>query len=138
MSVATAAEYDSDGIETKAATVGGVPMVWSVKDGAFVENKYPGALILDATGRPVFDIEGTSAGLSTADFLSSSVAGANRPANVLLPPPATAGSGGAGSTNNTVVGGAQIDNSSVTTFVNSLTTVTDVVRSTTNQVGLVG
>jgi hypothetical protein len=146
---ATAEEYGFDpndtdlrnGAErvvTKQATAGGVPMVWSVKDGKFIENPYPGALILDAGGRPVYDIEGTSAGLSVEDFVSGTVAGANRPANVLQPPPARTGPGGSGSTNNTVVQGAKIDNSSVTTFVNSLTTVTDVVRSTTNQVGLVG
>ena len=123
---------------TKEATAGGVPMVWSVKDGKFIQNAYPGALILDAGGRPVYDIEGTSAGLTTADFVSGTVAGANRPANVLLPPPTPTGSGGTGSTNNTVVGGAKIDNSSVTNFYNSLSTVTDVVRSTTNQVGVVG
>jgi hypothetical protein len=147
---ATEAEYGFDpndtdmrnGAErviTKEATAGGVPMVWSVKDGKFIQNAYPGALILDAGGRPVYDIEGTSAGLSVEDFVSGTVAGTNRPANVLLPPPTTTGSGGTGgSTNNTVVGGAKIDNSSVTNFYNSLSTVTDVVRSTTNQVGVVG
>ena len=149
VSVAGEAEYTQSGggendssplvtTMTKAATVGGVPMVWSVKDGAFVENKYPGALVLDANGRPVFDIEGTSSGLSVEDFVSASVAGTSRSANILQPPPTITGSGSAGSTNNTVVGGAKIDNSTVTTFVNSLTTVTDVVRSTTNQVGLIG
>jgi hypothetical protein len=149
VSVAGEAEYsqsgggESDGgpitfTQTKAATVGGVPMIWSVKDGAFIENRYPGALILDATGRPVFDIEGTSSGLSVEDFVSSSVAGTNRPANVLLPPPTPAGSSGGGSTNNTVVGGAKVDNSSVTNFYNALGNATDIVRSTTNQVGLIG
>jgi hypothetical protein len=123
---------------TKEATAGGVPMVYSIKDGAFVENKYPGALILDAAGRPVYDIEGTSAGLSVEDFVSGTVAGANRPANVLQPPPARTGGSGTGSTNNTVVEGAKIDNSQVTIFVNSLTTSIDVVRSTGIQVGIVG
>lgn len=146
---ATEAEYDfdpndteyrngRDRVITKQATAGGVPMVWSVKDGKFIENKYPGALVLDAGGRPVYDIEGTSTGLTTEDFVSSAVAGTTRPANVLLPPPTPTGSGGTGSTNNTVVGGAKIDNSSVTNFYNSLSTVTDIVRSTTNQVGVVG
>ena len=149
VTAATEAEYGFDPTDTdlrngaervitKEANAGGVPMVYSVKDGAFVENKYPGALILDAAGRPVYDIEGTSAGLSVEDFVSGTVAGANRPANVLQPPPARTGGSGAGSTNNTVVEGAKIDNSQVTTFVNSLTTSIDVVRSTGIQVGIVG
>jgi hypothetical protein len=137
MSTAMAAEYDEEGNITKAATAGGVPMVWSVKDGAFVENKYPGALILDGAGRPVYDIEGTSAGLTKADFGGTDIVGINRPANVLLPPPPVTTAGGTG-TNNTVVEGAKIDNSSVTNFYNSLGTVTDIIRSTTNQVGVIG
>ena len=137
MSTAMAAEYDEEGNITKAATADGVPMVWSVKDGAFVENKYPGALILDGAGRPVYDIEGTSAGLTKADFGGTDIVGINRPANVLLPPPPVTTAGGTG-TNNTVVEGAKIDNSSVTNFYNSLGTVTDIIRSTTNQVGVIG
>jgi len=127
---------DTTGVVTPASA--GKQMIYSLKDNAFVENKYPGALILDSGGRPVYDIEGTSAGLSVEDFVSSSVAGANRPANILAPPPTPTGAGGAGGTNNTVVKGPTIDNSQVTTFVNSLTTVTDVVRSSTTQVGLIG
>ena len=126
-------------VQTKAAVEGGVPMIYSMKQGKFVVNPFgPDALLLDQGDRPVYNIEGTSAGLTVEDFVNASVAGANRPANVLLPAPTPTGSGGAGSTNNTVVGGAKIDNSSVTNFYNSLSTVTDVVRSTTNQVGVVG
>jgi len=126
-------------IETKAAVKGGVNMVYSMKQKKFVVNPYGlDVILLDDQDRPVYNIEGTSAGLSVEDFVSASVAGTNRSANILQPPPATTGAGGAGGTNNTIVGGAKIDNSQVNTFVNSLTTVTDVVRSTTNQVGLVG
>ena len=114
-------------------------MVYSMKQKKFVVNPYGlDVILLDDQDRPVYNIEGTSAGLSVEDFVSASVAGTNRSANILQPPPATTGAGGAGGTNNTIVGGAKIDNSQVNTFVNSLTTVTDVVRSTTNQVGLVG
>jgi len=126
-------------VETKAAVAGGVNMVYSMKQKKFVVNPYGlDVILLDDQDRPVYNIEGTSAGLSVEDFVSASVAGANRPANILQPPPATTGAGGAGGTNNTVVGGATIDNSQVTTFVNSLTTSIDVVRSTGIQVGITG
>ena len=139
ITTASAAEYDSDGIETKAATAGGENMVYSVKQKKFVKNPYGlDVILLDAQDRPVYNLEGTSAGLSVEDFVSASVAGTNRPANILQPPPAITGAGGAGGTNNTIVGGAKIDNSSVTTFVNSLTTSIDVVRSTGIQVGITG
>ena len=118
---------------------GGVNMVYSMKQKKFVVNPYGlDVILLDDQDRPVYNIEGTSAGLSVEDFVSASVAGTNRSANILQPPPATTGAGGAGGTNNTVVKGPTIDNSQVTTFVNSLTTVTDVVRSSTTQVGLIG
>jgi hypothetical protein len=139
ISAATAAEYDSEGNLTKEATAGGENMIYSMKQGKFVKNTFgPDALLLDQGDRPVYNIEGTSAGLSVEDFVSASVAGTNRSANILQPPPATTGAGGTGSTNNTVVGGANIDNSSITTFVNSLTTSIDVVRSTGIQVGITG
>ena len=141
ITAATADTYEenaSGGQTLIPGSAGGKSMVYSLKDGKFIESTFPGALLIDTAGRPVYDIEGTSAGLSVEDFVSASVAGANRSANILQPPPATTGAGGAGATNNTVVEGAKIDNSSVTTFVNSLTTVTDVVRSTTNQVGVTG
>jgi hypothetical protein len=126
-------------VETKAAVAGGVNMVYSMKQKKFVVNPYGlDVILLDDQDRPVYNIEGTSAGLSVEDFVSASVAGANRPANILAPPPTPTGAGGAGGTNNTVVKGPTIDNSQVTTFVNSLTTVTDVVRSSTTQVGLIG
>ena len=142
ITTATADTYEensSGGQTLIPGTAGGVNMVYSMKQKKFVKNPYGlDVILLDDQDRPVYNIEGTSAGLSVEDFVSASVAGANRSANILQPPPATTGAGGAGSTNNTVVGGATIDNSSVTNFVNSLTTVTDVVRSTTNQVGVTG
>ena len=114
-------------------------MIYSMKQGKFVVNPFGrDAILLDQGDRPVYNIEGTSAGLSVEDFVSASVAGTNRPANILQPPSATTGAGGAGGTNNTIVGGAKIDNSSITTFVNSLTTSIDVVRSTGIQVGITG
>ncbi len=139
VTTATADSYDYEGNVVTPGTAGGENMIYSMKQGKFVKNTFgPDALLLDQGDRPVYNIEGTSAGLSVEDFVSASVAGANRPANVLLPPPATTGAGGAGSTNNTVVEGAKIDNSQVTTFVNSLTTSIDVVRSTGIQVGITG
>jgi len=126
-------------VETKAADAGGVNMVYSMKQKKFVVNPYGlDVILLDDQDRPVYNIEGTSAGLSVEDFVSASVAGTNRSANILQPPPATTGAGGAGGINNTIVGGAKIDNSQVTTFVNSLTTSIDVVRSTGIQVGITG
>jgi len=114
-------------------------MVYSMKQKKFVVNPYGlDVILLDDQDRPVYNIEGTSAGLSVEDFVSASVAGTNRSANILQPPPATTGAGGAGGINNTIVGGAKIDNSQVTTFVNSLTTSIDVVRSTGIQVGITG
>jgi murein DD-endopeptidase MepM/ murein hydrolase activator NlpD len=146
----TEAEYGNDPNDTeyrngvnqikiKDAVKGGVNMVYSMKQKKFVVNPYGlDVILLDDQDRPVYNIEGTSAGLSVEDFVSASIAGTTRSANILQPPPATTGAGGAGGTNNTVVKGPTIDNSQVTTFVNSLTTVTDVVRSSTTQVGLIG
>ena len=114
-------------------------MVYSMKQKKFVVNPYGlDVILLDKDDRPVYNIEGTSAGLSVEDFVSSSVAGTNRPANILAPPTTTAGAGGAGSTTVVTAPKTTIDNSSVTNFYNSLSTVTDVVRSTTNQVGVTG
>ena len=123
----------------KAGEVGGINMVYSMKQKKFVVNPYGlDVILLDKDDRPVYNIEGTSAGLSVEDFVSSSVAGTNRPANILAPPTTTAGAGGAGSTTVVTAPKTTIDNSSVTNFYNSLSTVTDVVRSTTNQVGVTG
>jgi hypothetical protein len=130
----TAAEYDYENNMTKEATTGGVPMVYSMKDGKYIENKFPGALLIDRTGRPVYDIEGTSSGLSVDDFVSSTVAGGSRPANVLIETPASSSSGGGNTTNVTTVKGPTVDNSAVTNYYNSLSTVVDVVRGSTSQV----
>jgi hypothetical protein len=133
LSEGTAAEYDEYGNITKQATVGGIPMVYSLKDGKFIESKFPGALLIDTAGRPVYDIEGTSAGLSVEDFASASVVGANRPANVLVEA-SSSGSSGGGTTNVTTVTGPRVDNSAVTNYYNSLSTVVDPIRGTASNV----
>jgi murein DD-endopeptidase MepM/ murein hydrolase activator NlpD len=142
---ATEAEYGFDPTDTdlrngaervitKQANAGGVPMVYSLKEGKFIENKFPGALVIDTAGRPVYDIEGTSAGLSVEDFASASVVGANRQANILVDTPAST-SGGAGSTVVTTVTGPTVDNSAVTNYFIPTNGMIDVVRASTPQVG---
>jgi hypothetical protein len=133
MSAATGAEYDSEGNETKAATAGGKNMVYSLKDGKFVESAFPGALLIDTAGRPVYDIEGTSAGLSVEDFVSSATAGSSRQANILVDTPASTSDGG--STTVTTVTGPKIDNSAVTNYFIPTNGMIDVVRASTPQVG---
>jgi hypothetical protein len=134
MSEATAATYDENGQLIAPGTTS-VPMIYSLKDGKFIENKFPGALIVDTAGRPVYDIEGTSTGLSVDDFVSSTVAGGSRPANVLADT-ATTGSGGSGGTTNnvTTVTGPKVDNSAVTNYYNSLSSVVDPIRGTSSNV----
>jgi hypothetical protein len=113
---------------------GGVAMVYSLKDGKFIESKFPGAILIDTAGRPVYDIEGTSTGLTVEDFASASVVGANRQANILVDTPAST-AGGAGSTVVTTVKGPTVDNSAVTNYYNQLSTVVDSIRGATPQVG---
>lgn len=113
---------------------GGIPMVYSLKDGAYVENKFPGAILIDTAGRPVYDIEGTSAGLTVDDFVSASIAGTNRPANILPDTPA-GGAGGGGSTTVATVTGPTVDNSAVTNYYQNLSSVVDPYRGATPQVG---
>jgi hypothetical protein len=131
-SEATAATYDEYG-NLMTPEGASVPMIYSLKDGKFIENKFPGALVVDAAGRPVYDIEGTSTGLSVDDFVSSTVAGGSRPANVLADTPAST-SGGAGSTTVTTVTGPTVDNSAVTNYYNSLSSVVDPIRGTASNV----
>ena len=120
----------------KKGEAGGVPMVWSMKQGKFVVNPFgPDAILLDQGDRPVYNIAGTSAGLTVDDFASASVVGANRPANILADT-ATGGSSGGGTTNNvTTVKGPTVDNSAVTNYYNTLSTVVDPIRSTASNVG---
>ena len=133
ISSATAAEYDSDGNITKEATPGGENMIYSMKQGKFVKNTFgPDALLLDQGDRPVYNLEGTSAGLTVDDFASASVVGSNRPANILADTPA-----GGGSTSNIVVGptSTKVDNSAVTNYYTPTNGIIDVVRGATPQVG---
>jgi len=120
-------------IKIKEGEAGGVAMVYSLKEGKFIESKFPGAILIDTAGRPVYDIEGTSVGLTVDDFVSASVAGANRQANILPDTPAST-SGGTGSTVVTTVTGPKVDNSAVTNYYNSLSTVVDPIRGATSNV----
>jgi len=131
-SEATSASYDSDNNLISEGTAGGVPMIYSLKEGKFIENKFPGALLVDTAGRPVYDIEGTSAGLSVDDFVSASVAGSTRLANVM---DTTSSSGGA--TSNIVVGPTKttVDNSAVTNYYTPTNGAIDIIRAPTPQVG---
>ena len=114
---------------------GGVPMIYSMKQGKFVVNTFGSdAILLDHGDRPVYNIEGTSAGLSVEDFVSASAAGTARPANILADT-ATGGSSGGGTTNVTTVTGPKVDNSAVTNYYNTLSTVVDPIRSTASNVG---
>jgi hypothetical protein len=113
---------------------GGVAMVYSLKEGKFIESTFPGAILIDTAGRPVYDIEGTSTGLTVEDFASASVVGANRQANILVDTPAST-AGGAGSTVVTTVTGPTVDNSAITNYYNQLSTVVDSIRGPTPQVG---
>jgi hypothetical protein len=133
ISSATAAEYDSDGNITKEATPGGENMVYSMKQGKFVKNPFgPDAILLDQSDRPVYNLEGTSAGLTVDDFASASVVGSNRPANILADTPASGGS-----TSNIVVGptSTKVDNSAITNYYTPTNGIIDVVRGATPQVG---
>jgi murein DD-endopeptidase MepM/ murein hydrolase activator NlpD len=129
---ATSDEFDNDGNRTVEGTAGGVPMIYSLKDGKFIKNTFPGALLIDTAGRPVYDIEGTSAGLSVDDFVSASVAGSTRLANVL---DTTSSSDGA--TSNIVVGPTKttVDNSAVTNYYTPTNGIIDIIRAPTAQVG---
>lgn len=145
MTEATADTYQFDpndtdyrnGAESKLVKgdPGGVNMVYSMKQGKFVVNPFgPDAILLDQGDRPVYNIEGTSAGLSVEDFVSASIAGTSRPANILADTSA-GGAGGAGSTVVTTVTGPKVDNSAVTNYYNQLSTVVDSIRGATPQVG---
>ena len=120
-------------IKIKEGEAGGVAMVYSLKEGKFIESKFPGAILIDTAGRPVYDIEGTSVGLTVEDFASASVVGANRQANILVDTPAST-AGGAGSTVVTTVTGPTVDNSAITNYYNSLSTVVDPIRGATSNV----
>ena len=134
-STATNDEFSSgdDPQLIKAGTAGGVPMIYSLKEGKFIENTFPGALLVDTAGRPVYDIEGTSAGLTVDDFVSASVAGSTRLANVMDTTSSTAGA-----TSNIVVGPTKttVDNSAITNYYTPTNGIIDIIRAPTPQVGL--
>jgi hypothetical protein len=97
---------------------GGENMVWSMKQGKFVKNPFGlDAILLDQGDRPVYNLAGTSAGLSSDDFGGTDIVGIDRPAN-LYSPAATSTGGAGGSTVISAPTSTQIDNSSVANFYN--------------------
>ena len=108
----------------------GMPLVWSMKDNAYVENLNPGAVLYDAQGRPVYDIPGTSAGLTSSDFGGTDVVGIDRPANLYAANATVAGTGGGGSTVISAPSSTKIDNSSVANFYNPPASAIDGIRNT--------
>ena len=117
---------------SKAPTSGedGIPLVWSMKDNAYVENLNPGAVLYDAQGRPVYDIPGTSSGITSADFGGTDIVGIDRPANLYSPTTGTVTSGaGAGGTVISAPTSTKIDNSSVANFYNPPATAVDGIRN---------
>jgi len=132
VSTGTSAEYDADGNLIKEGTTGGTPMIWSMKDNAYVDaTKSPGALLLDAQGRPVYDIPGTSAGLTAEDFGGTDVVGIDRPANLYSPTTGSVTSGsGSGGTVISAPSNTKIDNSAVNNFYNNVSNSLDMLRST--------
>ena len=102
-----------------------------MKQKKFVKNPFGlDTILLDAQDRPVYNIEGTSAGLTIDDFVSAATAG-NRLANVI---DNTASSGGA--TSNVVVGPTttKVDNSAVTNYYTPVNGVIDIIRGTASNV----
>jgi hypothetical protein len=136
---ATADEYIGGGMDDigtfKAGTPGGVNMVYSIKQKKFVKNPYGlDVILLDEQDRPVYNIEGTSAGLSIEDFVSAERAG-SRTANILAPP-ATAGSAAGGGA--TVINAPSVvttDSSSLTNFYQTNQTAIDTLRAAQTQTG---
>jgi murein DD-endopeptidase MepM/ murein hydrolase activator NlpD len=136
-----------------ASEENGVPMVWSMKEGKYVEAPFsststtesdgeggtyqrvnktytPGVLLYDAQGRPVFDLPGTSAGLTSSDFGGTDVVGIDRPANLYAANATVAGTGGGGSTVISAPSSTKIDNSSVANFYNPPASAIDGIRNT--------
>jgi hypothetical protein len=114
---------------------GGVNMVYSMKQGKFVKNPFGlDVILLDKDDRPVYNIEGTSAGLSIDDFVSAERAG-TRTANILAPP-VTAGSAAGGGA--TVVNAPSVvttDASSLTNYYTTNQTTIDALRAAQTQTG---
>lgn len=110
----------------------GTPLIWSMKDNAYIDaSSAPGALLLDAQGRPVYDIPGTSAGLTAEDFGGTDIVGIDRPANLYSPTTGTVASGSAsGGTVISAPSNTKIDNSSVSNFYNLPSNSLDRLRRT--------
>ena len=109
----------------------GAPLIWSMKDNAYVENLNPGALLYDSQGRPVYDIPGTSSGITSADFGGTDIVGIDRPANLYSPTTGTVTStSGTGNTVISAPSSTKIDNSSVANFYNPPASAIDGIRNT--------
>lgn len=110
----------------------GTPLIWSMKDNAYIDaSSAPGALLLDAQGRPVYDIPGTSAGLTAEDFGGTDIVGIDRPANLYSPTTGNVTSGsGSGGTVISAPSNTKIDNSAVNNFYNNVSNSLDKLRST--------
>jgi hypothetical protein len=131
---------DSEGNTIVSDTIpeGGSNMVYSMKQGKFVNNPYGlDTILLDQNDRPVYNIEGTSAGLTIDDFSSADVVGANRPANVLnMQAPTAASSASGGGVVISAPTTSTVDNKQIITYVSSQTISTDSVRNAATQVGV--
>ena len=123
---------ETENFETAGGDYGGTystgttpAQIWSMKDNKYVNASLApaGAILLDAQGKPVYDIEGTSAGLTIDDFVSAEKAG-TRTANILAPP-ATAGSGGGGG-GATVIAPSVVNNDA-SSFINYYATNNDTI-----------
>jgi hypothetical protein len=120
-------------------SIDAVDQIWSMKEGKYVDRPgtAAGAYLLDEQGRPVFDIAGTSAGLTIDDFSSADVVGANRPANVLnMQAPTAASSASGGGVVISAPTTSTVDNKQIITYVSSQTISTDSVRNAATQVGV--
>jgi hypothetical protein len=79
----------------------------------------------------VYDIPGTSAGLTAEDFGGTDVVGIDRPANLYSPTTGSVTSGsGSGGTVISAPSNTKIDNSAVNNFYNNVSNSLDKLRST--------
>ena len=128
---------DSEGNPIVSDTIpdGGTNMVYSMKQGKFVKNPYGlDTILLDAQDRPVYNIEGTSAGLTIDDFVSAERAGA-RTANILAPPVTAGSAGGNGATVVNAPSVVTTDASSLEIYYTTQQTAIDALRAAQSQTG---
>lgn len=128
---------DSQGNPIVSDTIpaGGTNMVYSMKQGKFVKNPYGlDTILLDAQDRPVYNIEGTSAGLTIDDFVSAERAGA-RTANILAPPVTAGSAGGNGATVVNAPSVITTDASSLEIYYATNQTTIDSLRAAQTQTG---